>query len=347
MTENDPTLTGDPDQLPAPDAINTTTPLPTAARTLMVMAPFVQYGMLAIGILSFIGAISGLTSGVSYTETQRFQIRSNAAVHLVFYGLTGWMLSGFLKGFAAVLGALVEQARAVERTTALVEVRLASALERVAAALERAPVISIEAPPQENADRREQHLAEFRAAIEAGQWNQAYDLADSFASRYPDDPEGARLVPLLDEAKQAATHALLARLDAAREVHDPERVLDLRDLLNPLLSAEALQALDRELARWCMGLIQKRLRTGTMGVDVATLAARVAQSLDTTTEGASLRAALPTLRRSAGLCARCGKPYTGIEDACPECLQVNGELQITKDEENGDDGWANVENGDE
>ncbi len=69
-----------------------------------------------------------------------------------------------------------------------------------------------------------------------------------------------------------------------------------------------------------MAMIQKRLRGGAMRPDVAILAARVAESLDATPEGASLRAALPTLRRSAGLCARCGEPYTGLADACPKCL---------------------------
>jgi predicted amidophosphoribosyltransferase len=46
----------------------------------------------------------------------------------------------------------------------------------------------------------------------------------------------------------------------------------------------------------------------------------VADAFDSTPEGASLRAALPTLRRSVGLCARCGRPYNGIADACPACL---------------------------
>ena len=152
---------------------------------------------------------------------------------------------------------------------------------------------------------------------------------------------------LLDEAKQGAVQTLRAKIDAAREVHDPERILDLRDLLTPLLPAEALRTLDRELASWCMGVIQKRLRTGTMSVDVATLAGRVAESLDTTIEGASLRAALPTLRRSAGLCARCAKPYTGIEDACPECLPLNGEPGIAKDETAWDDPLTHGQNGDQ
>ena len=66
-----------------------------------------------------------------------------------------------------------------------------------------------------------------------------------------------------------------------------------------------------------MALIQKRMRQGAMTTDIALLATRVAAAFDATPEGASLRAALPTLRRSVGLCARCGQPYTGIADACP------------------------------
>jgi predicted amidophosphoribosyltransferase len=54
--------------------------------------------------------------------------------------------------------------------------------------------------------------------------------------------------------------------------------------------------------------------------DVAELAARAAESFGDTPEGASLRASLPTLRRSAGLCPRCAQPYAGIDEACPQCL---------------------------
>ncbi len=72
-----------------------------------------------------------------------------------------------------------------------------------------------------------------------------------------------------------------------------------------------------------MTLIQKRLRTGTIRPDVVVLAARVAESFGGTTEGASLRASLPTLRRSAGLCPKCAEPYTGVGDACPKCLAAS------------------------
>jgi hypothetical protein len=72
-----------------------------------------------------------------------------------------------------------------------------------------------------------------------------------------------------------------------------------------------------------MSLIQRRLRTGTIRADVVVLAARVAESFGGTTEGASIRASLPTLRRSAGLCPKCAEPYAGVGDACPKCLAAS------------------------
>ena len=74
---------------------------------------------------------------------------------------------------------------------------------------------------------------------------------------------------------------------------------------------------DRELAGWFLSLIHRRLRTGTIQVDVVNLATRFSESFAATAEGASVRAALPTLRRSAGLCPRCGQPYLGVAEASP------------------------------
>ena len=72
-----------------------------------------------------------------------------------------------------------------------------------------------------------------------------------------------------------------------------------------------------------MGLVQRRLRTGTVRPDLVALAARVAESFGGSVEGASLRASLPTLRRSAGLCPKCAEPYAGVGDACPKCLAAS------------------------
>ena len=170
-----------------------------------------------------------------------------------------------------------------------------------------------------NALKAEQ-MAEIRHAIRNGHWADAGSLVVAFGDTHPDDPEAARLAEDLAAAKDAAGREVLARLDAAREANDPDRVIELRDELKPLIEAEALRTLDRDLAKWFLLLIHRRLRSGTVGPDVAVLAGRVAGSLDQTPEGASLRASLPTLRRAAGLCARCAQPYTGIADACPACL---------------------------
>jgi hypothetical protein len=140
-------------------------------------------------------------------------------------------------------------------------------------------------------------------------------------------PELVRLreqaAPEVDEAaRRAEVETFRARIEASRAVGDPEGVVEARNALRERLDAEALLALDLDLVRWLIGLIQKRMRTGTMRPDIAVLAERVAQSFGHTPEGASLRASLPILRRSSGLCPRCGEPYTGIDAACPDCLGV-------------------------
>ncbi|MHB1561909.1 MAG: hypothetical protein ACYC61_31045, partial [Isosphaeraceae bacterium] len=71
---------------------------------------------------------------------------------------------------------------------------------------------------------------------------------------------------------------------------------------------------------WFLDLIHRRLRVGRIQPEVVGLAARAAEVFGATVEGASLRASLPVLRRSVGLCPRCARPYVGTEAACPQCL---------------------------
>ncbi len=160
-----------------------------------------------------------------------------------------------------------------------------------------------------------------REAIRERRWDDAANLLNAFKDAHPDQPEASRLGSELIEAQRAAREELLGKIEAARGVNEPERVLDLRDDLKPLIELETLQTLDRDLAKWFMLLIHRRLRAGSVGPEVAALAGRVAENLDATPEGASLRASLPTLRRAAGLCPRCAEPYRGIADACPVCLK--------------------------
>lgn len=110
------------------------------------------------------------------------------------------------------------------------------------------------------------------------------------------------------------------RLEAAREANDPARVLELREDAPAGQDEAALKELDADLGKWFLGLVHRRLRSGPLQLDLVTLVDRVSEVLGHTKDGASLRAALPTLRRGAGLCPRCAKPYAGVWEACPECM---------------------------
>ncbi len=115
---------------------------------------------------------------------------------------------------------------------------------------------------------------------------------------------------------------IAAQIDAARSANDADRVLTLHREMAVVLSGGELERREQALVPWFMALLMRRLRGGTVSVEVTDLAARIADTFATTPEGASLRASLPTLRRSAGLCPRCAKPYAGIEAACPDCLKA-------------------------
>jgi hypothetical protein len=232
---------------------------------------------------------------------------------IVAAALVGGLVSVLTWSLAIVLRLLAEQVEALGR----IEQGISSGLERLAA-LES--IRSSAGAGTTSIDLKSQHLAEIRQAIRAASWDVAGTLSRNYADAHPDDPASARVAVELDQARHAASHELVAKIEAAREVNDPDRVIELHDTLKPLLSGDALRTFDRDLAKWFLALIHRRLRAGTVRADVAVLAARVAGSFDDTPEGASLRASLPTLRRAAGLCARCAQPYTGIADACPVCL---------------------------
>jgi hypothetical protein len=190
------------------------------------------------------------------------------------------------------------------------------------ASAERPATMTVAGPSTSALDRlREQAAAEFRHEVRSGKWADAAALLDAFRRDHDGDHRIAAMDQELASARAAARADVTARLDAARQVSDADRVLELHQALRPLLEADARQALETDLAKWFLRLIHNRLRSGIIQVDLATLAGRVADDFGHTMEGASLRASLPTLRRSAGLCPRCAQPYTGIADACPDCLR--------------------------
>ena len=202
------------------------------------------------------------------------------------------------------------------RLTNLVEHRLAPALDRIADALERPPA----AVP---GDPRGEAVRAIRRAIDESDWAGAGRLAREFDREHPEAPESEGFASEIRAGRAVSAEALRGQFLAAQSANDAGRVLDLRDELAGLLDGPALAELDRQAIGWLMALIGRRLRIVPMPADVPELAARVAERFAATAEGASLLKALPTLRRSAGLCPRCGRPYRGLADACPACLAAS------------------------
>jgi hypothetical protein len=170
------------------------------------------------------------------------------------------------------------------------------------------------------ASERPRRLAEIERAIHSRQWDEAQSLLRTFEDVSPHDAALARLQEQLVARRREATREHLAQLEAARQANDPERVVELYHVVGSALASEERTSLERDLARWFLALIHRRLRTGKIQTEVVLLATRAAETFSATVEGASLRAALPTLRRSVGLCPRCARPYAGSAQACPQCL---------------------------
>lgn len=287
--------------------------LRSSRRVLARMGPLVGFGLLSAGVAVFLNQVGDLLSDAQLTWGERRLTGIVALITLGGSALAGWLGDRLLRTLAELIDVVVDQAESAGRTANLIEWHLVPALSRVAMALER----SAAAPAS---DGRALAVAGVRQAIEDGRWEQADRLVQAFRRDYADAPEAAQLVDELTEARAAVVDGLRARLAASQGANDPERVIEYRDELTQHLRGEPLMELDRQVIKWLMALIQRRLRTGTVRTDVALLAAKVADSFGDTAEGASLRAALPTLRRSAGLCPRCAQPYRGIADACPNCL---------------------------
>jgi len=163
-------------------------------------------------------------------------------------------------------------------------------------------------------------LVRIERALETRDWALvARELAEWRADPTLADPP-ATLLARWQAIRQTEARRLLGRIEAARQARDLEGVLEDRRALEPLVDPDEQARLTRDLAGWVLRTFQERLRGGLFSAETALLAARLAEEFAETPEGASLRAALPTLRRAAKLCPRCAGPYDGVEDCCPRCL---------------------------
>jgi hypothetical protein len=236
------------------------------------------------------------------------------------WGLAGGSVVVACRLAAAAVTARAERAERAEAAFLRLAARAIDALERLAEA--RGSVSIAAAPSRATAPDLDRHrlVAEIDQAERAGHVDEAVALLVQLADRFPDDPALPGIRERLDAARRTAAEGHLARIDAARKVNDTQGVLDLYRAAGSWLESPRRGELERELARWFLDVIHRRLRLGRIQPEVVDLATQVAETFAVTVEGASLRASLPTLRRSVGLCPRCAQPYAGTAAACPRCL---------------------------
>jgi len=298
-------------------------PLETAGAACLALArtgTLLGWGLGALGVVAGFERIA--TSAVAGTAASIgwFHATASAAFAILAYGLAGIGSAALARVTSAAIREYLERVAHGGEELVSLTARGVATLDRIAHVLSQDGTAARQAK-QSGLDRV-RLISEIQRAIGASQWAEAHSLLGAFAVEFPGDLRQAVLEAELQRARHEASHQHLATLEAAREVNDPEGVLESYESLVGSLEEDARAALDRDLAKWFLALIHRRLRSTKIQPEVVQLASRFAEAFASTVEGASVRAALPTLRRSVGLCPRCGSPYAGIGDACPKCLET-------------------------
>jgi hypothetical protein len=278
-------------------------------RALARAAPLLKYGLFSVGVSVFLDQVRPLVSDAQFTWGERRVMAVVAVVTLGGFGLAGWVAGRLLGAAADLMEVVVDGAEAAVQSSVLLESQVVPALLRVAAAMERLADGTGGHPPGLAATA-------VRRAVQNRHWSRAEQLIQGIASGDPDRPA---LAAELARARQAEVDELHSRLDAARAAGDAAQVIDCRDALTRHLRGDDLHDLDDRVVRWLAQHIASRVQAGQVTPDLAALAGRVTDSFGDTAEGASLLAALPKLRRRAGLCPTCGRPRRSNSDACPDC----------------------------
>jgi hypothetical protein len=288
-----------------------------ALHSLAVCGVWAGRGLIALGVVEGVSRAIDALSAVELAPARRASLLLHGAVVACCWVIFGWGVCLLARLITAALDELHRFVRLPEQLVAQAT-RAVELLESVLARLNE---------PSDSGDARAAAhgreavaLTEIERAIQGAHWAEAERLLKEFEAGLPGDCRVAVLREDLAAAKRGAVEESLAQLAAARNASDADRVLELYRGLSIQMEAEARDSLSHELAGWFLGLIHRRLRAGKIQADVVQLAGRFAETFATTAQGASVRASLATLRRSVGLCPRCAQPYTGLAEACAQCL---------------------------
>jgi hypothetical protein len=291
----------------------------SACRSLAAFGEWAGWGFAVLGILRGAVPLVELAGTGPTGPAVWVGAGLSAAFAVLAFILAGWGMTALARVAAA---SILEHFDRVAQLADHLSMRASQGLalvEQITESLEQRR--DRVAPSSASGLDRARSMAEIVRAAKAEDWAEAETRFNEFAAGFPDDPELSTLREELARSRNEIIKSGLVQIDAARTVNDPDRVLEIHHGLVKSLDEERRAALDRDLAKWFLSLIHRRLRTGKVQADVVQLAARFAETFTTTVEGASVRASLPTLRRSVGLCPRCAQPYIGVADACPNCLK--------------------------
>ncbi len=195
------------------------------ARAVSAYGARLGWGLVILGLLWGIGhAIESVAVGSPTVAGWSSAIVNGVSLSLGF-GLAGWGVAQLCQ----VVGALVTEhvERAENRYLELI-----AELARVTAALERMIDVgkaASELPDSEVASAvdRTRRLADIDRATRSESWLEAELLISEFAEEFADDPTVIEMKEQLDSSRRQATLAKMAQLDAARQVNDPARVIEL------------------------------------------------------------------------------------------------------------------------
>jgi hypothetical protein len=288
--------------------------LDDARRALERMAPVVRFGLLAVGLAVALGQVRPLLADAQFTWGERRVIGAVTLVTLGGFALAGWAAGRLLGAAAGIVGAVADASEAATRSARLIESRLAPSLDRAVAALERLASGSADDPS--NAQ-----VVEVRRAIREGRWGRAERLLEAFGRDHPHSPDLTTLGAELAAHRESEAGSLQTRLDDALAADDPATAITCRDALTRHVAGPELAVLDSRLARWLARWVRGRSRARSVTPEVAAVAALGADRFGDSDEGRALRDAVPGLRRRAGLCPACARPYRGPDGTCPECAE--------------------------
>ena len=284
--------------------------LDDARRALERMAPAVRFGLLAVGLAVAAAQVRPLVADAQFTWGERRVIGFVTLVTLGGFALAGWVAGRLLRAAAGLIGAVADGAEAAVRTSQLIESRLVPSLERAAAAME-----GLAAGP--SGDPSVRAAADVRRAIREGRWTRAEALIEAFGRDHPDATEVTALTSELFAARRTEAESLRTNLDAALAADDPGSAITSRDALTRHIAGAELADLDARLIRWIARWVRSRTRGGS--AEVAAVASLAADRFGDSDEGRALLAAVPGLRRRAGLCVGCARPHRGPDDLCLDC----------------------------